>query len=159
MRKKKFRPYQPDELMLLPPSLNDWLPEDHVIFFVDDAVDSIDLSAVYESYSDLRGQPPYEPRMMVKVVIYGYMTGTRSSRRLEKALHEDVGFRVLSCNQQPDFWTISAFRRSHHKALGKLLAEMVKLAEKAGLVELKHVSVDGTKIKANASKHSAMSYG
>ena len=159
MRKKKFRPYQPDQLMLLPPSLNDWLPEDHVVYFVDDAVDSMDLGAVYDSYDDPRGQPPYEPRMMVKVLVYGYMMGVRSSRRLERALHEDVGFRVLSCNQQPNFWTIAAFRRRHHQALGDLLAQTVRLAKKAGLVDLKHTSMDGTKIKANASKHSAMSYG
>ena len=145
--------------MLLPPSLNDWLPKDHVVYFVDDAVDSMDLSAIYDGYDDPRGQPPYEPRMMVKVLLYGYMVGVRSSRRLEKACHEDVGFRVLPCNQQPNFWTIAAFRRRHYEALGDLVCQTVKLAEKAGLVGLKHAPMDGTKIKANASRHSAMSYG
>ncbi len=157
--RKKFRPYQPDQLLLLPPSLRDWLPEDHVVYFLSDAVEEMDLSAIYASYAELRGQPPYEPSMMVKVLLYGYMLGIRSSRKLERALHEDVGFRVLSCNQQPDFWTIAAFRRRHHEALGGLLGETVRLGMEAGLIKGEHVSVDGTKIKAHASRHSAMSYG
>ena len=158
MKEKKFRPYQPDQLMILPPSVNEWLPEDHLVYFLDDAVDSMDLSVIYASYDNPRGQPPYEPRMMLKVLIYGYIKDIRSSRKIESALHEDVGFRVLSCNQQPDHWTISEFRRRHHQALGELLCETVVLGQKAGLVKGKHISVDGTKIKANASRHSAMSY-
>ena len=159
MREKKFRPYQPDQQMILPPSINDWLPKDHVVYFIDEIVDEMDLGEIYASYDDPRGQPPYEPKMMVKVLIYGYMKGVRSSRKLERALHEDVGFRVLSCNQQPNFWTIAAFRRRHHEALGDLLSQTVLLADKADLLKLEHVSVDGTKIKANASRHSVMSYG
>ncbi len=159
MRAKKFRPHQPDQIMLLPPSLNDWLPSDHEVYFVRDIVESMDLSAIYASYRDPRGQPPYEPLMMVQILIYGYMRGIRSSRKLERALYEDVGFRVLSGNQQPDHWTISEFRRRHHEPLGDLLAQTVQMAERMGLVDLQHASVDGTKVKANASRHSAMSYG
>src|SRR5690554_3821434 len=101
----------------------------------------------------------YEPKMMVKIFIYGVVKGIFSSRKIEKALYEDVGFRILSANQQPDHWTISEFRRRHHKALGELLVQTIQMSDKAGLVKLEHISVDGTKIKANASKHSAMSYG
>lgn len=121
-------------------------------------VNQLDLSAILNDYKEPKGQPPYNPVMMVKVLLYGYWRGIRSSRKLERALYEDVGFRVLSANQQPDFWTIAAFRRRHHHALGELFVQTVRLAQKAGLVRLNHVAVDGTKIKANASRHSAMSY-
>jgi len=103
--------------------------------------------------------PPYNPRMMVKIWIYAFMKGIRSSRKIERALYEDIGFRFLSANQQPDHWTISEFRKRHHKALGELFEQTVRMADKAGLVKLGHIAIDGTKIKANASKHSAMSYG
>jgi len=160
MMKKKFRDYQPDQLMLMPPAINDWLPDDHVVHFVSEVVDeALDLSAIFSDYSDPRGQPPYHPAMMVKVWLYGYMCGIRSSRKLERALHEDVGFRVLSGNQQPDFWTLAAFRRRHLEALGQLFVQTVKLAEQAELLPLKAVATDGTKVRANASKHKAMSYG
>lgn len=157
---KKFRDYNPaDQIMLLPPSPRDWLEPDHLVYFVSDVVDKLDLSAIYASYTGLRGYPPYEPRMMVKVWLYAFMLGIHTSRKLERALHEDIGFRVLSGNQRPDFWTLSEFRRRHHEALGKLFDQTVKAAAGAGLVKLEHVSVDGTKLKANASKHRAMSYG
>jgi len=156
---KKFRDYNPDQVMLLPPSPRDWLEPDHLVYFVSEVVDGFDLSAIYDSYTGLRGYPPYDPKMMVKVWMYAFMVGIHSSRKLERALHEDVGFRVLSGNQQPDFWTLSEFRRRHHEALGNLFDQTVKAAAKAGLVRLKHVCVDGTKVKANASKHRAMSYG
>lgn len=122
-------------------------------------VDGFDLSAIYGSYTELRGYPPYEPKMMVKVWLYAYMVGIHSSRKVERALHEDVGFRALSANQRPDHWTLSEFRRRHHEALGDLFDQTVKTAAGAALVKLNHVSVDGTKIKANASKHRAISYG
>lgn len=156
---KKFKDYQPNQTILFPPSPRDWLPEGHVAYYVDEVVEQLDLSAFYSDYRDPRGQPPYHPVMMVKVFIYAVIRGIHASRKIERSLYEDVGFRFLSGNQQPDHWTIAAFRRRHHKALGDLLVQVVRLAEKAGLVEFKHVSLDGTKIKANASKHSAMSYG
>jgi transposase len=156
---KKFRDYRPNQTYLLPPSMRDWLPEDHPVYHISEMVDKMDLSAIYGEYREERGYPPYDPKMMVKVLLYAYSKGIRSSRKIERALHEDVGFRVLSANQQPDFWTIAAFRRRHHKALGDLFLQTVRIAERAGLVKLRHVAVDGTKIKANASKHSAMSYG
>jgi len=135
------------------------LPEDHVAYFIDEVVEQLDLSAIYDDYRDSRGQPPYQPKMMVKVLIYAVIKGIHSSRKIETALYEDVGFRFLAGNQQPDHWTIAAFRRRHHRALGDLFVQTVKLAQRAGLVKLGHVSLDGTKIKAYASKHSAMSYG
>lgn len=145
--------------MLFPPCINDWLPEDHPVHFFSEAVEQLDLSAIYDDYDELRGRPPYEPIMMVKILMYAISKGIRSSRKIERALYEDVGMRVLSGNQQPDHWTISEFRRWHHEVLGELFVQTVRLAQKAGLVKLNHVSTDGTKIKANASKHSAMSYG
>lgn len=156
---KRFREYQPGQVLLLPPSLPDWLPADHPAHYIDQVVNELDLRAIYADYQEPRGQPPYNPRMMVKIWVYAYSRGIRSARQIERALYEDIGFRMLSANQQPDFWTIAAFRRRHHAALGALLAQTVRLAARAGLVKLKQVAVDGTKIKANASKHSAMSYG
>jgi transposase len=156
---KRFREYNPKQVMALPPSLNDWLPDDHPAHFIGDAVAQFDLSAIYADYRERRGQPPYDPLMMVKVWFYAACRGINSSRRVERALQEDVGFRVLSGNQQPDHWTLSEFRKRHHVALGDLLKETVRLAAAAGLVDLGHVAVDGTKLKAHASIHSAMSYG
>lgn len=155
---KTFRPYQPDQVLLLPPSLRDWLPQDHLAHFVSEIVEQLDLSDIYRAYREERGYPPYDPLMMVKILVYAYARGIRSSRKIAAALHEDVAFRVLSGNQQPSFSTIALFRRRHHEALGKLLVQTVRLARKAGLVHLNRVAVDGTKVKAYASKHSAMSY-
>ena len=154
---KKFKDYQPNQILLFSPSPNDWLPEDHPVHFINDMVDQLDLSTIYNDYSELRGQPPYHPLMMVKIWIYATSKGILSSRKIEKALYEDVAFRFLSGNQQPDHWVISEFRRRHRRALGELFVQTVQLAQKAGLVKLNQVAVDGTKIKANASKHSAMS--
>ncbi|MBV1734760.1 MAG: IS1182 family transposase [Candidatus Desulforudis sp.] len=156
---KKFKDYQPNQILLFPPSPHDWLPEDHPAHFINEVVELLDLSAIYDSYGELRGQPPYNPVMMVKVWIYGMSKDIRSSRKLERALFEDIGLRYLSGNQQPDYWTLSEFRRRHNAALGDLLVQTVGLAAKAGLVKLNHVALDGTKIKAHASKHRAMSYG
>lgn len=156
---KRFKEYEPHQSYLLPPSPREWLPEDHLAYFIDTVVDEFDLSEVFASYEGPKGQPPYHPGMMVKVWLYGYCVGIRSSRRLERALHEDVGFRMLSGNQQPDHWTLSEFRRRHLAALGGLFLQTVRLAQRAKLVKLGQVAIDGTKVKANASRHKAMSYG
>jgi len=144
---------------LLPPSLKEWLPEGHLAYFISDVVDNLDISEIEKEYEkELRGYPPYHPRMMLKVLIYGYSTGVRSSRKLEKKIQEDIAFRMLAAGNMPDFRTIAAFRRRHLKAFKKLFVEVLKLCQKAGLVKLGHVALDGTKVKANASKHKAMSY-
>lgn len=156
---KKFRSYEPEQGYLLPPTPKEWLPDGHLAHFIDQVVEQFDLDAIYGAYDEERGQPPYHPRMMVKVWLYGYCVGLRSSRKLERALWEDVGFRMLSGNQQPDHWTLSEFRRRHLETLGELFVQTVRLATRAGLVKLGQVAIDGTKIKANASKHAAMSYG
>ena len=157
---KTFRDYDLDQEFLLPPNLRDWLPEGHLALFISDVVDGLDLSAILESYGtrDGRGQPPYHPRMMVKLLIYAYCIGKPSSRKIEQATHDEVPFRVLAAGQHPDHDTLSAFRQQHLKALAGLFLQVLNLCRKAGLVKLGHVALDGTKIKANASKHKAMSY-
>jgi transposase len=156
---KHFRPYEPEQMLLLPPSLRDWVGRHHEIYSISDIVDRMDLSAVLAAYEEPRGSPPYSPRMMVKILFYAYARGVRSSRKIERMLWEDVPMRVLSGNQQPDFWTIAAFRRRHLKALGELFVQTVEMAKQAGMAKVEHVALDGTKVKANASKHGAMSYG
>ena len=157
---KTFREYQLDQSFLLPPDLRDWLPEGHLALFVSDVVASLDLAEIYKSYAgDGRGQPPYEPAMMVSLLLYAYCIGKPSSRRIERATYEEVSFRVLAANQHPDHATIAEFRRRHLKALAGLFLQVLALCRAAGLVKLGHVALDGTKIKANASKHKAMSYG
>jgi transposase/signal recognition particle subunit SEC65 len=157
---KVFRPYEPEQILLMPASLQEWLPPDHLAYFISDVVDHLDLSAIMSRYEDEeRGYPPYHPRMMVKVLLYAYCIGVSSSRKVEKRLHEDIAFRVLAANNTPDFKTISDFRRDHLEALSGLFVQVLKLCQKAGLVKLGHVSLDGTKVKANASKHKALSYG
>jgi len=155
---KRFKAYDTHQSYLLPPSPREWLPKDHLAYFIDNVVDQLDLCEVFAGYEGTKGQPPYHPEMMVKVWLYGYCVGIRSSRRLERALHEDVGFRTLSGNQQPDHWTLSEFRRRHLAALRGLFLQTVRLAQQAGMVKLGQVAIDGTKLKANASKHKAMSY-
>src|SRR5277367_950244 len=156
---KSYRPYYPDEELLLPPSLRDWLPERHLAYFVSDMVDNLDLSAMDAVYgSEKRGQPPYDPLMMTKVLIYGYCVGVFSSRRLESRLVEDIAFRVLAAENQPNFRTISDFRKIHLKTLEGLFEQVLKIALEAGAMKVGRVAVDGTKVKANASKHKAMSY-
>jgi transposase len=155
---KRFKAYDTHQSYLLPPSPREWLPTDHLAYFIDNVVDQLDLCEVFASYEGTKGQPPYHPEMMVKVWLYGYCVGIRSSRRLERALHEDVGFRMLSGNQQPDHWTLSEFRRRHLTGLRGLFVQTVKLAQRAKMVKLGQVAIDGTKLKANASKHKAMSY-
>jgi transposase len=156
---KTFRPYEPDQLLLLPPSLADWVPEDHLARFVSDVVDSLDLTAIEDSYEEERGYPPYHPRMMVKVLLYGYCTGVYSSRKMARQLEDSVAFRFLAAGNQPDFRTLSDFRKRHGAALAGLFEQGLRLCRKAGLVQLGRVAIDGTKMKANASKHKAMSYG
>jgi transposase len=156
---KRYRVYEPDQLFLMPPSLREWLAEDHLAYFVSDLVDDLDLSeieAVYEE--EERGQPPYHPRMMVKVLIYAYCVGVFASRRIEKRLAEDIAFRVLAAGNRPDFRTLSDFRKIHRKALEGLFEQVLRLALKAGAMKLGRVAIDGSKVKANASKHKAMSY-
>jgi len=155
---KTFRPYDPDQIFLMPASLQDWLPKSHLAYFISDVVDHLNLSAVMSRYGEEKGYPPYHPAMMVKVLLYAYCIGVPSSRKIEKRLEEDIAFRVLSANNTPDFRTIWDFRKEHLKALAALFLQMLKLCQMAGLVKLGHISLDGTKIKANASKHKAMSY-
>lgn len=155
---KTFRPYEPDQILLLPPSLREWLPEDHLVYFLNDVVETLDLSAIYATYREERGYPPYHPLLMVKVLLYGYARGIYSSRKLARACEEDVAFRILCAGNQPDFRTISDFRKRHLRALAGLFAQALLLCQRAGLVKLGHVAIDGTKIQANASKHKAMSY-
>ena len=155
---KTFRPYDPDQAFLMPVSMREWLPGDHLAYFVSDVVDHLDLSSIMDRYEEEKGYPPYHPAMMVKVLLYAYCIGVPSSRKIEKRLEEDIAFRVLAANNTPDFRTISDFRKNHLKALAALFLQVLKLCQKAGLVKLGHVALDGTKIKANASKHKAMSY-
>ena len=156
---KSYRPYYPDEELLLPPSLRDWLPEKHLAYFVSDVVDNLDLSAMDAVYgSEKRGQPPYDPLMMTKVLVYGYCVGVFSSRRIERRLVEDIAFRVLAADNQPNFRTISDFRKIHLKTLEGLFEQVLKIALEAGALRVGRVALDGTKVKASASKHKAMSY-
>ena len=155
-----FRPYQPDQVLMLPPDLREWLPEGHLAHHVSDLVDAVDLSAFYAPYEgDGRRNSPYDPRMMVKVLIYAYATGTFSSRRMAKRLEEDVAFRMLAAGNFPKHRTLCEFRRRHLADFRAVFAEVVVLARASGLVGLGRVSVDGTKVRANASKRKAMSYG
>lgn len=156
---KDFRPWKIDEAQLLPPSVQDYVPQDHVSRLIVSLVrESLDLSAILGSYRSGLGQPPFDPRMMTALLLHGYASGLYSSRRIARAAVERADFMMIVAGEPPDFRTISEFRRRHLKALAELFVQVLKLAEKAGLVKLGHVALDGTKIKANASKHKAMSY-
>jgi transposase len=157
---KPFRPYDLDQRLLLPPDLREWLPDDHLALFISDVVDELDLSAIYQAYAtgEARGQPPYHPGMMVKLLLYAYCTGRPSARKIERATYEDVAFRVLAADQHPDHDSLAEFRRRHLPALAGLFVQGLRLCQAAGLVKLGHVALDGTKVEANASKHKAMSY-
>jgi len=156
----RFKPYQPNQLFLLPPDMKDWLPDDHLVYFVMDVVDELDLSAIYRCYDSTKGgQPPFDPKMMVSLLFYAYCVGLPSSRRIEKATYERVAFRILTADQHPDHDTIADFRKRHIDTLSGLFVQILRLCQAVGLVKLGHVSLDGTKVKANASKHKAMSYG
>ena len=155
-----FRPYQPDQILMLPPDLREWVPEGHLAHHVSDLVDAVDLSAFYAPYcGDGRRNSPYDPRMMVKVLIYAYSTGTFSSRKMAKRLEEDVAFRMLAAGNFPKHRTLCEFRKRHLEDFRAVFAEVVVLARASGLAGLGRVSVDGTKVRANASKRKAMSYG
>ena len=157
---KTFRAWDVDQAWLLPPSIHDFVPAGHAAHLVRDAVrESLDLSAILSVYGEARGQPPYHPAMMVALLLYAYSVGVYSSRRIAKACEERVDFMAVTGLQRPDFRTISDFRKRHLAALSGLFAQVLGLCRRAGLVKLGHVALDGTKIKANASKHKAMSYG
>jgi len=157
---KTYKTYLPEQDLLLPPSLRQWLPENHLAYCVSDVVDQLDLSAIESVYEEEdRGQPPYHPRMMVKILVYSYCVGVFSSRRMEKRLVEDVAFRVLAAGNEPDFRTLADFRKNHLKALEELFQQVLRLALEVGALKLGRVALDGSKVKANASKHKAMSYG
>jgi transposase len=157
---KTYRPYVPEQALLLPPSLREWLPEDHLAFFVSDLVDQLDLSAIISAYEDEeRGYPPYHPVMLTKVLVYGYCVGVFSSRKIQQRLAEDVAFRVLAAGNHPDFRTIADFRKTHLPALRGFFEQVLRLARELGAPRVGRVALDSSKIKANASKHKAMSYG
>jgi transposase len=156
---KTFRPYEPRQIRLLPPNLAEWLPADHLARFIDETVDRLDLREILDSYSEERGYPPYHPVMMVKVLLYAYATGVYSSRKIERKLYEDVAFRYLGAENFPDHKTISEFRRRHLPALRGLFLQVVEICRKLGMVKMGHLCIDSTKVRANASKHKAMSYG
>jgi transposase len=156
---KHFRPWKIDEAQLLPPSVQDYVAKDHVSRLIVTLVrESLDLSAIAASYRSELGQPPFDPRMMTALLLHGYASGLYSSRRIAKATEERADFMMIVAGDPPDFRTISEFRKRHLKALEALFVQVLRLAEQAGLVKLGHVALDGTKIKANASKHKAMSY-
>ena len=156
---KDFRAWKIDEAQLLPPSVQDYVPKDHVSRLIVSLVrESLNLSEITGRYTSGLGQPPFDPRMMTALLLHGYASGLYSSRRIAKAARERADFMMIVAGDPPDFRTISEFRRRHLKALAGLFVQVLKLAEKAGLVKLGHVALDGTKIKANASKHKAMSY-
>jgi len=156
---KTYRPYVPEQDLLLPPSLRDWLPEDHLAYFVSDLIDQLDLSAITAVYDDEeRGYPPYHPVMLTKVLVYGYCVGVFSSRRIQRRFLEDIPFRVLAAGNEPDFRTIADFRKTHLTALQGFFEQVLQMARELGAARVGRVALDGSKVKANASKHKAMSY-
>jgi transposase len=157
---KSYRPYAPRQRYLLPPSPEEWLPEGHLAYFILDVVSELDLRAIEEALQskDARGERPYSPRMMTALLLYGYAVGEFSSRRIERGTFEDVAFRVLAAGEHPHFTTVNSFRAQHRAALAELFVQVLRECQSAGLVKLGHVAIDGTKMKANASKHKAMSF-
>ena len=154
-----YQPYEPRQQQLLPQALQDWLPEGHLAYYISDTIDGLDLEAFESRYAE--GGPrnqPFHPVMMVKILVYGYATGVFSSRKIARKLHEDVAFRVLGAGNFPAHRTVCDFRALHLKELAALFVQVVRLARECGLVKLGTIAVDGTKIKANASRHKAMSY-
>ncbi len=156
-----FRHYDPKQNLLLPPNLDDWLPEDHLARFISEIVEeSLDLSPLIDHYHNAEGgHPALHPKMLTKLLVYGYAIGVRSSRKIERATYEDVAFRYLAANQHPDHNTIARFRERNLDVLEGLFVQGLKIAERMGLVKLGRVAIDGTKVRAHASKHKAMSYG
>ena len=154
-----YIPYMPEQQYLLPCALHEWLPQGHLAYFIDNTVDSLNLSAFHARYAGggSRNQP-FHPAMLVKVLVYAYATGTFSSRKIARKLHEDVAFRVLAAENFPAYRTIWEFRALHLDEFTELFIQVVRLAREMGLVKLGTIAVDGTKVKANASRHKAMSY-
>ena len=158
--RKTYRPYDPEQLLLLPLAVRDFVPDGDLAHFIGDVVDELDLSAIEAVYeAEERGYPPYHPRMMTKLWLYGYAVGATSSRKLARLVQRDVGFMMLAAGNQPDFRTLARFRQRHLAELAGLFKQVLKLCRRQGLLGLGHVAIDGTKLRANASKHSAMSYG
>ena len=157
----RFRACTLDQPFLLAPSLQDWLPENHLARFVGDVMEQLDLSPIYAGYEreDGRGQLGYHPLLLTRLLLYGYCIGVSSSRQIERRTYEDVAFRYLAADQHPDHDTIAAFRQRHLQSLVGLFLQALQLCQKAGLVKLGHVAIDGSKLQAHASKHKAMSYG
>jgi len=154
-----FRPYAPDQDLLLQPRLQEWLPEDHLAYFIHDVVEELDLNAFYARYEgDGRRKSPYEPRLMLKVLVYAYASGVFSSRKIAKKLEDDVAFRVLAADNFPQHRTICEFRKRHLSDFKAVFVQVIRIAQQAGLIRLGTIAVDGTKVRANASKHKAMSY-
>jgi transposase len=156
---KTYREWAPDQNYLFPPSPRDWLPENDLVYFLIDTVATLDLSPIFAHYErELRGQPPFHPRLMVTLLLYCYATGTRSSRKIMRRCRTDVACRIIVGEDVPDFRTISEFRKTHLARLETLFVEVLKLCALAGLTRVGTIALDGTKIKANASRHKAMSY-
>jgi transposase len=157
---KTYRPWNPNQQYLLPPSVQDWLPENDLVYFILDTVNELDICAITQKYEqEKRGFPPFHPRMMVALLLYSYCCGIFSSRKIMQACQERLTYRVITGDDIPDFRTISDFRKLHLKELKRLFVQVLRLCQEAGLVKLGHIALDGTKIKANASRHKAMSYG
>lgn len=157
---KTYRPWNPNQQYLLPPSVQDWLPENDLVYFILDTINELDISAITEKYEqDKRGFPPFHPRMMATLLLYSYCRGIFSSRKIMQACQERISFKVIVGDDIPNFRTISDFRKLHLKELQQLFVQILQLCQEAGLVKLGHIALDGTKIKANASRHKAMSYG
>jgi transposase len=156
---KTYREWSPDQPSIFPPSPRDWLPEDDLVYFLLDTVASFDLAPFFAYYErEIRGQPPFHPRMMVSLLLYCYATGTRSSRKIMRRCQVDVACRIIVGDDIPGFRTISDFRKTHLERLEALFVEILKLCGLAGLAKVGTIALDGTKIKANASRHKAMSY-
>ena len=156
---KTYREWLPDQAYMFPPSPRDWLPEDDLVYFIVETVATLDLFPIFAHYErELRGQPPFHPRMMVALLLYCYATGTRSSRKIMRRCQTDVACRVIVGEDVPDFRTISDFRKTHLARLEGLFLQVLKLCAVAGLTRVGTIALDGTKIKANASRHKAMSY-
>jgi len=157
---KTYRPWNPNQQYLLSPSVHDWLPENDLVYFILDTVNELDIGAITQKYEqEKRGFPPFHPRMMVALLLYSYCRGIFSSRKIMQACQERITYRVITGDDIPDFRTISDFRKLHLKELQRLFVQVLRLCQQAGLVKLGHIALDGTKIKANASRHKAMSYG
>lgn len=157
---KRFRVCELNQIFLLPPCLQDWLPEDHLARFIADVSNELDLSAIYAEYErkDQRGLSAYHPLLLTRLLLYGYATGVTSSRRIERATHDDIAFRYLAADQHPDHDTIAAFRSQHLQTLAGLFVQALRLCQKAGLVKLGNVAIDGTRMMANASRYRSVSH-